>query len=92
MKISKETSKYGEIIGYPFFTYPNVPTQEQLYNWIIGKYKLTIKIIENNLGIYSTVNNYDTIIYKSDNIYHNEEDCIEDGLLQTLKLIEQKKW
>ena len=93
--ISKETSILGESIGYPFKTYPNVPTQSLIQRWIreIHKININIKHIPHNQkygysltgsyneGTHGILKSYD---FKSFETY---EKALEEGLQECLKII-----
>lgn len=42
--ITKETAVLGETIGYPFHTYPNVPTQSLLQKWLRDVHNIEIAV------------------------------------------------
>lgn len=96
--ITKETAIIGEILGYPFLTYPNVPTQSLLQKWLREIHFIFIKVDLNpNDDTYSFYGDYKpngVWTYIESDIentgYKSYEDALEAGLLVGLKLIENK--
>jgi len=98
MEISYKTAKLGEIIGYPFHTIPNVPTQSNLQKWLRDTKKILVEA--------RPIDSWDSWTYyiwgKDDmapffQIYpHSDEDpfegisyeeALEEGLYNALKFI-----
>jgi hypothetical protein len=101
--ITKETAVLGEIIGYPFYTYPNVPTQSFLQKWlrevhginIFMTFKPNIKKWD-FIPYFMSMDGKEYIKYNSEYTkIHNErrfdtyEEALELGLQEALKLIEK---
>lgn len=43
--ITRETAILGETIGYPFYTFPNVPTQTLVQQWLRKRKDLHVEIM-----------------------------------------------
>lgn len=43
-KITKQTAELGEVKGYPFYTYPNVPTQTLLQKWLREVHQIYVDV------------------------------------------------
>lgn len=43
-KITKQTAELGEAKGYPFYTYPNAPTQTLLQKWLREEHQIYVDI------------------------------------------------
>ena len=92
--ISKETAIQGEILGYPFYTYPNAPTQSLLQRWLREVHKNEVYVVP-----YSVTNGhkmiggegfYEVVIDKAATTwsgYNTYEQALEVGLFEALKLI-----
>jgi hypothetical protein len=82
--ITKETAVLGESIGYPFYTYPNVPTQSLLQKWLREVHNIFITV---NINLYCAIfHNKD--FYMVTDYYNSYEEVLEVGLQEALKLIE----
>jgi hypothetical protein len=94
--ITKETAVLGESIGYPFYTYPNVPTQSLLQKWLREVHNIYVSTRESlaitgELEYVCTVNGKyinHGIKYKPINRFDTWEEALEIGLQEALKLIE----
>ena len=99
--ITKETAVLGESIGYPFYTYPNVPTQSLLQKWlrevhginIFMTFKPNIKKWD-FIPYFMSMDAKEYIEYNSHYTKQNNkrrfdtyEDALEIGLQEALKLI-----
>lgn len=93
--ITKETAVLGEIKGYPFYTYPNVPTQSLLQRWLREIHNISIEVfsLSYHNKIQFTMNikklNKSEIKILSKNNYHFEiyEEALEFGLQKALELL-----
>ncbi len=95
--ITKETAILGETIGYPFYTYPNVPTQSLLQKWLREVHNidcLPMLNMSNNYSCHIYKNklsiNKDKDIWNGEGIIPNGKDytkVLEEGLQESLKLI-----
>jgi hypothetical protein len=96
--ITKETAVLGESIGYPFYTYPNVPTQSLLQKWLREVHDIDVFInrdgmfrkesycifIHDNIKNISRLRPLDNDVFSG---YSTYEEALEVGLYQALLLI-----
>jgi hypothetical protein len=93
--ITKETAVLGEIIGYPFYTYPNAPTQSLLQKWLREVHNVYVSVSFNDNTIFEYYYFIHTNVSKpcSNRICslpfktNNYEEALEIGLQEALNLI-----
>jgi hypothetical protein len=93
--ITKETAVLGEIIGYPFYTYPNVPTQSLLQKWLREVHEISVE--STSCWWDDGKKEFEYNVYKKDlggdspcslSVFKTYEEALEVGLQEALKLIE----
>lgn len=102
--ITKETAVLGEILGYPFKTYPNVPTQSLLQKWLREVHNIYVESYHDLSSDGKSIQYYTSWgflqqkniegkqnvngWYDEYNDWKKYEEALEFGLQEALKLIE----
>lgn len=94
--ITRETAILGETIGYPFYTFPNVPTQSQVQKWLRDKHRLHITVnFELSMKWWYSVDRspYDefddeiSFILENFSEFETYESALESGIQYALTLV-----